>query len=291
MSEAGQSRYGLIRDDGSAHWYDREGKPQHHTNVKGAKRHGYYPSVTSYLKVWPKPALDRWKIEQAILAAITLPRLKDEPDDQFAKRVAEDMNQEAKSAAAIGTDLHAIMSARLIDGTWPVEMEAMRPWMEAYEPWIQSEIVKVHASEVVLCNHDWGYAGTVDLIADTRLWGHAVLDFKNQNVRPTGPAFYDEWLMQLFAYAMAWNKTSGKDPDNIVSLVLNRNEPTAPYVHVWPDSEWEEAWAKFKSCMQLWCLWKEYDPLVWEPPPPRKGERKPAQKEMDLDDPRRAGVH
>lgn len=289
--DEGQSRYGLIRDTGSAHWYDREGKPQHHTNVKGAKRHGYYPSVTSYLKVWPKPALDRWKIEQAILAAITLPRNEGEEVDAFAKRVAHDMTEEVTAAARIGTDLHAIMNTRMVEGRWPVDMEELRPWMEAYEPWVQSELTKVWVSEVVLTHPEWGYAGTVDLVADTRQWGHAVLDFKNQNVRPAGPAFYDEWLMQLIAYAKAWELDSKREVENIVSLVLDRNQAIAPYVYVWPKNQWEQAWRKFQSCMQLWCLWKEYDPLTWEPPPPRKNSRKPAQKEMDLDDHRRAGVH
>lgn len=286
-TEAGTSRYGLVSDSGSAHWYDRECQPQHHTNIRGAKKCGYYPSVTSYLKVWPKPALDRWKIEQAILSAITLPRLKDESDDAFAKRVAIDMGEEAKSAAAIGSDLHGLMNVRLVTGAWPTDKPELKGWMEVYEPWISANIKKTIMSEVVLANHEWGYAGTVDLIAETTQWGLAVLDFKNQNVRDTGPAFYDEWLMQLFAYAAAYDPRLSNAPDsskveNLVSLVLDRNKPAAPYVHVWPADQWLPAWEDFKAAMALWCRSKKYDPLTWEPPPasPKRKSRKATQQNL-----------
>ena len=282
-ADVGTSRYGLIKDSGSAHWYDRERNPQHHTNIKGARRHGYFPSVTSYLKVWPKDALDRWKLEQAIMAAITLPRKPNEPDDEFAKRVVIDMGEEAKKAAQVGSILHELMSTRLLSGAWPVDKD-YQAWMEAWEPWISAEIVETTMSEEILINTEWGYAGTVDLIAYTRQWGHAVLDFKNQNVRPTGPAFYPEWLMQLVAYAMAYDEhLLSKDTkvDNIVSLVLDRNKPAAPYVYVWSHDEWNLAWEKFKACMQLWCLAKDYDPILWEPPvQTAKPKRKPKQQQL-----------
>lgn len=289
-ASTGTSRYGLVTDSGSAHWYGRDGSPQHHTNIKGAKRHGYYPSVTSYLKVWPKPALDRWKIEQAIMSALTLPRKDGEADDAFAKRVAEDMGEEARSAARIGTDLHGLMNVRLVTGQWPVDIKPeLRPWAEMYEPWVASEITKTILSEEVLCNDEWGYAGTVDLIAETRQYGLAVLDFKNQNVRETGPAFYEEWLMQLFAYAAAWDpalpqfREKDTKVDNLISLALDRNKPCAPYVKVWPASEWTLAWEKFKACMQLWCLWKEYDPIQWAPPvQTAKPKRKKATQQQLL---------
>lgn len=287
MSEPQTSRYGLIKDTGSAHWYGRDGSPQHSTNVRGARRHGHYPSVTSYLRVWPKDALDRWKIEQAIMAAITLPRKKGETDDDFAKRVVVDMGEEAKSAAEKGTILHDIMNIRLITGKFPREKYPdYVEWMEVYDGWIASHIQKTIMSEEVLVNDQWGYAGTVDLIAETRMWGTAVLDFKNQNVRERGPAFYDEWLFQLVAYAHAWDEdlfTKDSPVDSLVTLVLDRNKPTAPYVHVWPREQWELAWEKFKAAMQLWCLHKEYDPISWTPPPPRKtASRKSKPKQTAL---------
>ena len=281
----GTSRYGLVTDSGSAHWYGRDGSPQHHTNVKGAIRHGYYPSVTSYLKVWPKPALDRWKIEQAIMSAITLPRMPNEADDAFAKRVAEDMGEEAKSAAKVGSDLHELMNVRLVTGAWPTDKPQLSAWMEMYEPWISANIVETIMSERVLTNDEWGYAGTVDLIAKTTQWGTAVLDFKNQNVRATGPAFYDEWLMQLVAYGMAYDENlideTKSGVDCLVSLVLDRNKPAAPYVHVWPYKDWSRAWDKFRSCMELWCLWKDYDPIAWEEPVTKvKAKKKAVQQQL-----------
>lgn len=264
MSE-GTSRYGLIKSTGTSHWYSRkDGSPQHHCRIQGASKAGHYPSVTSILKVWPKEALDRWKIEQAIMSAITLPRLPGESDDDFAKRVVHDMGEEAKGAASKGTIMHDMLATRLTKGMWPTQAvnDGWGPWAEAWESWIKTEIVKVHKSEEVLLNHRLGYAGTVDLVADTRQWGFCVLDFKNQNVRDKGPAFYDEWLFQLSAYAACLEEK----PQNLVSLVLNRNKPDAPAVKVWDLDDVPRAWAIFKTCMALWVLNKNYDPLEWVDP-------------------------
>ena len=288
--EQGKSRFGLIQDLGAAHWYDRDGQPRHRTNIRGAVKHGLYPSVTSVLKMWPKAALERWKLEQAILAAITLPRKPSEPDDEFAKRVVVDMNEEAKKAAEKGSELHALMSVRLLTGRWPdwAEEKKLLPWCEAYEPWIHENIKHAYISEGVVCNHKLGYAGTVDLVADTAKWGFAVLDFKNQNVRDSGPAFYEDWMFQLEAYsrcvaqlelvgiheAQVSMKLPMTNPQSLVSLVLNRNEPDPPAHHVWPEDQRPYAWAAFKTCMALWVLYKKYDPLDWVDPS-GKGPQQP----------------
>ena len=48
---------------------------ERNTTVKDARELGLLPSVTTIIGCAAKPALDVWKQQQAILAALTLPRI------------------------------------------------------------------------------------------------------------------------------------------------------------------------------------------------------------------------
>src|SRR5512136_668210 len=72
----------------NAHWYRRDGEPLHSvpsakgeprpTTLRDARKLGLLPSVTNVLGVINKPELVEWKMTQAVLAALTLPRLEGE---------------------------------------------------------------------------------------------------------------------------------------------------------------------------------------------------------------------
>src|SRR6266704_951400 len=85
----------------STHWYGRDGVPMHTvpassngqprpTNLRDARKLGLLPSVTNILGVIAKPELTAWLQEQAVMAALTLPRIAGETEDAFAKRVVAD---------------------------------------------------------------------------------------------------------------------------------------------------------------------------------------------------------
>ena len=108
------------------HWYDSDGTAVHqvpnkskpgttrNTTVADARKLHLYPSATNILSVMEKPQLVAYKVNQAILSALTLPRLPDETLDAFAVRVAGDSEQHAISAAALGTLCHSKMEAALL---------------------------------------------------------------------------------------------------------------------------------------------------------------------------------
>ena len=111
----------LIQRKSDAHWYTRDGEPMHTvpyadkkrkdrkpTTLADARKLGLLPSVTTVLKVVAKPGLESWKLEQAIMASLTLPRKKDEPTEDFAKRVVEDMESEASSATMRARAVHLL---------------------------------------------------------------------------------------------------------------------------------------------------------------------------------------
>ena len=76
----------------SNHWYTRDGVPRYtvvgangkerNTTLRDARKEGLIPSVTTVLNVAAKPALNQWLQRQVLLAALTLPRRPDEPEDE-----------------------------------------------------------------------------------------------------------------------------------------------------------------------------------------------------------------
>ena len=60
----------------SGHWYDTDGNSQYtivgangktrNTTLRDARKNGFVPSVTTVLNIAAKPALENWKIKQAI---------------------------------------------------------------------------------------------------------------------------------------------------------------------------------------------------------------------------------
>lgn len=107
----------LIERNQPSHWYTHTGEPMHEiakkdgtgnraVTVADARKIGLLPSVTNVLGVLAKPGLDAWKVEQGIMAALTLPRAQDEPLDAFAHRVVADMGDQVEKAADFGTAIH-----------------------------------------------------------------------------------------------------------------------------------------------------------------------------------------
>ena len=86
----------MKKESESEHWYSKTGESaytivgsngkERNTNLRDARKHGYVPSVTTILGVAAKPALENWKINQALNSALTLKKQDDESTDQFFYR-------------------------------------------------------------------------------------------------------------------------------------------------------------------------------------------------------------
>src|SRR5262245_24230714 len=108
----------IPRASEGGHFYYRDGVPCYQvqsadgkkmvdTDIRHARKLGLVPGVTSIINCADKPGLNLWKIEQAILASLTLPRRPHEPEREYLKRVFEDSGEQAKQAAERGTAIHA----------------------------------------------------------------------------------------------------------------------------------------------------------------------------------------
>ena len=165
----------LVKRESASHWYlpDRspfhevertDGKGLRSVTLRDARKVGAFPSVTNVLSVLAKPALDAWKQEQAILAALTLPRLDGESEDDFARRVVADMSAQVTKAADLGTAIHAACEVYAQSAALP-ESRDVGALFEPVREWFDAEVERIACVETVVAHHEFGFAGTVDLVA------------------------------------------------------------------------------------------------------------------------------
>lgn len=253
-------------------WYQRNGEGVWEVKAKSkegmkavtvreARELGLYPSVTSILQVIAKPELEAWKIEQAILAAMTLPRLENEPTDAFARRVVEDSERQRDTAAEFGSTIHKCIEAHLTGDIMTLQAmpKEVLPWLDEFIKWQESALLTVYHTEYVVVNEALGYAGRLDIHGHLDLGGigEMVLDLKTQRVRNGKPGWYDEFALQLSAYSRAINR---EQPPAMVSLVIDSQEPRPPFLKVWEEPE--KHWEAFLHAFALWKYQKNYDPAL-----------------------------
>lgn len=264
----------IVLPERSSHWYSKDGKPCHTVPAKGGgernvnlrwDRHlGLLPSVTSIISCKAKPGLESWKITQGIMSALTLPRKPSETDDDFAKRVVVDMEEQSRSAAEFGSRVHRAAEYLHLGENAVMDLEA-EPFVAGYREWFHQNVRNVDMAEWVLVNKAEGYAGCVDLVCDTVSAGGqkpTIIDLKTQGVKEN-PKVYNDWLMQLAAYAQAhylYDLIFEIEWPRLISVVIDSTKPSEPFIHEWPEEEKEPAWKAFLACRDLWCWEKKYWP-------------------------------
>lgn len=237
----------------SAHWYTASGESAHDADLRRARKERLYPSVTSVLQIKAKPGLDAWKRQEAILAALTLPRLPGESEQDFAARVSVDMDATGSKAAAIGTMIHAYAEGLTGGETVPVP-SGYEKVCQLLACWI-SENLGSGVAESTMVSDDYGYAGRQDWAGTFAGGKYGILDFKTQNVKPgKKPVFYPEHCYQLAAYA------EGK-PMELVNVIIGVH-PENPVIAEkrWTVEEAENGWSIFRHCLAIWQLERGYDP-------------------------------
>ncbi len=249
----------LTSEEPAAHWYAPDGSPAHGSDLRVARKRGLLPSVTSVLQVKAKPALDKWRIEQAILAALTLPRLEGESDQDFAARVVIDMDSQRSRAASVGSAIHKY--AETITSVGPRDIAPIPPGYEVVcaglQEWINQHL-GIGAAEHTMVNLAHGYAGRIDWVGELDSGQPAIVDFKTQNVKPsTKPTFYPEHCYQLSAYA------GGQKNVALINVIIGTH-PDNPIIEAkrWTQEEAETGWEIFLSLLRVWKLERGYDPLA-----------------------------
>ena len=190
----------------SGHWYTKEGTPayttigktgERPTTLRDARKEGLLPSVTTIINLLSKAGLDTWKQQQVLLAALTLPRLPTESEQEWLSRVMQDSKATGREAADRGTKIHGIIQSffeQVYMPEKPAYVDAVVNALEAqygFQLWVSEKSF----------GHPIGYGGKVDLMAKKTVGtGGFVVDFKTKDTDLDKVDVYFEHEMQLAAY-------------------------------------------------------------------------------------------
>lgn len=243
----------VARPSESNHWYTKDGAPAYtviakngeprSTTLRDAKKLGLLPSVTTIMKAAASPGLEAWKLNQMMLAALTLPREEGEDEESFIKRIQADSKDQAKKAAERGTEVHAAIE-RFYEGT--IEGKAL-PYLEAVYKAVNERFGDLNWAVEKSFAHTsspFGFAGKIDL--HSMDGDGVVIDFKTKEFTSETlekVAGFDENVMQLAAYRTGLVKPQARCANVFVSVI----EPGLVVVKEWTQEELWRGWSMFDA--------------------------------------------
>ena len=255
----------LVTVESSGHWYDAEGRSAHvilgkngkerNTTVADARKMGLLPSVTSVQGILHKEQLVSWRIEQAIMSALTLPKEENETLEDYARRVVKDSKEATTKAANHGTRMHE-QAENILMGRAVCKDEDLQPYIATFKKWSEENVEKTHWCERSLVGA--GYAGRCDAYVKLKGIGDAIIDLKNRKVNKkyNTPPFYPHDGQQLWAY-----RNASENPKcACVSVVLASNDPEYIEHHQWDEDELYQAGIAFCAMQKVWAWVKGYTP-------------------------------
>jgi hypothetical protein len=238
------------------HWYSRNGEPTYtilgkngkirNTTLRDAREFNLVPSVTTILNVAAKPALTKWLQTQVLLAALTLPKIDGESEDDYIERILEDSKAQGRAAADAGTDIHASIQGFYEGqgyGRHEPHVIACKEALEGFygpQEWVAERSFA----------HELGYGGKVDLHAS-----NIVVDVKTKDF--TDPAkvdAYDDHLMQLAAYRIGL----GMPEARCANIFVSRSVPGLVTMRHWTQEELQKGFLMFTKLLEFWQLRSEY---------------------------------
>ena len=252
----------IARSAESVHWYRQDGAPQYTvpakdgsdrpTTLRDARKMNLVPSVTTIMKIAAKPGLEQWKLEQMLLAAMTLPKDPAETEKSYIARIVADSKETGKQAAEKGTRIH----------------ESIESWFDGKKDVVHKDIAmafeesifthfKTHPFQKWLTERSFssnlGFGGKVDLYceADESAPVGIVLDAKSKDFGPDDKIdAYDEHLMQLAAYRNGLNVPHAR----CANVFVSRTHPGLVKIVEWPEEELVKGWEMFQCLLRFWKL-------------------------------------
>lgn len=226
------------------------------------------PSVTHVLQCIAKPALVGWsaKEERKIVVEAAMKLYADETvagDLSRATFVAllegelgrtRGHQRTLRKAADIGTGTHKLIEwhvrTALGEPVGPeptVADESLWAFM-AWQDWAKEVTLEPILCEQIVYSRQYGYAGTMDLLANVR-GVPTLLDWK------TGKAVYPEAFLQSVAYqhALVEMGHAAADVGAIVRLPKTIGDPAFEVVDV--PEDFDELFATFLATLKLWRWW------------------------------------
>lgn len=238
----------------SGHWYTKDGTPayttigktgERATTLRDARKLGLLPSVTTIIRLLSSAGLDTWKQQQVLLAALTLPRLPDEPEQEWLKRVMQDSRATGKEAAERGTAIHAIIQGyfeQMYMPEKPAYLENIdKALADAFgnQPWISEKSF----------GHPLGFGGKVDLMAKP-INGQGtgfVVDFKTKETDLDKVDVYFEHELQLASYREGLGMPTARCAIVFVNALTNQ----VKLIEV-PQDQLQKSWECFEHLLRVY---------------------------------------
>lgn len=243
----------VARASESQHWYNRDGSPQYTVTAKNgnprattladARKMSLVPSVTTIIKSAASPGLEAWKLNQMLLAALTLPRIDGEPEEEFVQRVVKDSKEHAKMAAERGSAVHSAIESMYSGVMHSDYAEHQAGCYRAIE--LEYGITEFQPEKAFA--HEFGFGGKVDLFS--KEGKGVVLDVKSKEFSdPTKVQGFDEHMMQLAAYRMGLDLPDARCANVFVSVT----NPGLVVVKEWSQEDLARGWAMFYALLKYW---------------------------------------
>lgn len=246
----------------SGHWYDREGNAVYEIrgangkmrspHLGDARKLGLLPGVSSILRCAAAPGLERWKQQQVLLAALTLPRIENEPEEKWLDRILDDSKQQGIKAAEKGTAIHAAIQrhyeGRPFEARWDAHVAGVVDEVESRfgkQPW---------ASESSFASR-LGYGGKIDAWSD-----EVLLDFKTKEFgrdargRIDKELVWDDHLIQMAGYLAGISGKNGAEGRllRVANVFVSRDTPGLVHIHEWPVEDLVRGTTMFLALLKFW---------------------------------------
>lgn len=247
----------------SAHWYDRDGNPVYEVNgkpttLREARKLNLISGVSAIMRCAYSFQLEKWKIGQAILAALTLPRQPDETEEAWIDRIVTDSGDVARKAADRGTQIHEAIECFYSRREFAPEMAPfvlnVREVLDRTfgpQPWV--------AEKAVACRY--GYGTKADLCCDRWL-----VDFKGTEKPADKLATYESHHMQLAATRRALQDHAMRRSEPVLfmhtrcAIVYVHRETAEVTVCEVPEPKLARGLKMFDALLTYWKEEKSYDP-------------------------------
>ena len=231
----------------AGHWYQKDGTPaytiigkngkERNVTLRDARKLGLLPSVTTIIGCASSPSLTNWKIDQAILSALTLGRLEEETEKEYVDRIKADAQEQAKKAAERGTQIHAWVQEGF-EGK-PVALAGTKYFTRAYHEVLEQTKVNDWICEKPFATEKYG--GKCDLHNEQYL-----LDIKTTDKPVADLKLWESHFMQLAAYRNGLKLI-------IPCGILWINSVTAESRLVWAEEdELDKGWKMFNALLDYW---------------------------------------
>ena len=247
----------------SGHWYFQDGTPaytiigkngkERNTTLRDAREHSLVPSVTTILKVAASPGLERWKQDQILMAALTLPKMEGENEFDYIARIRQDAQEQGRKAADRGTEIHGLLEkwfmtpdCRIIKDLTTEEFDICFSTNQEIDKWFNDQNWMPEKSFA----HPIGFAGKVDLHSP-----EVVVDFKTKSFDADNlPKAYDDHVLQLAAYREGLGYPKARCANVFVSVSV------PGLVHIFEHSaeELERGLKMFLCLLDYWKIKNKY---------------------------------